>query len=84
MDKESIDILASASFESDLMHLTDLAYRDIIGHVKYVGLFDNGIKSNRKFIYEMETVKVVLERTLEKVNEKLNAMYDAHNKEDQK
>lgn len=81
MDKESIDILASASFESDLMHLTNLAYRDVIGHVKYVGLFDNGVESNRKSIYEMETVKVVLERTLEKVNEKLNSMYK---KEDQK
>lgn len=81
MDKESIDILASASFESDLMDLTNLAYRDVIGHVKYVGLFDNGIKSDRKSIYEMETVKVVLERTLEKVNEKLNSMYK---KEDQK
>ena len=81
MDKESIDILASASFESDLMHLTNLAYRDVIGHVKYVGLFDNEIKSNRKSIYEMETVKVVLERTLEKVNEKLNFLYK---KEDQK
>lgn len=81
MDKESIDILASASFESDLMHLTDLVYGDAIGRVEYVGLFDNGIESNRKSIYEMETVKVVLERTLEKVNEKLNSMYK---KEDQK
>ena len=57
------------------------AFRQLLGSCYRVR--DHGIRicAYRKEIYEMETAKVVLERTLEKVNKKLNAMYDAHAKE---
>lgn len=81
MDKVGIDILASTSFESDLLYLSSRVYDDVMGRIGSTSLFDNSLKANRKNIYEMETAKVVLERTLENVNKKLNAMYDAYNKE---
>ena len=81
MDKVSIDILASASFESDLLYLSNRVYDDVMGRISFTSLFCNGLKADHKEIYEMETAKVVLERTLEKVNKKLNAMYDAYTKE---
>lgn len=81
MDKASIEILASASFESDLIYLSNRVYNDVMGRVGAISLFTNDLKADRKEIYEMETAKIVLERTLEKVNKKLNAMYDARAKE---
>ena len=81
MDKVSIDILASASFESDLIYLSNRVYDDVMSRIGSTSLFCNGLKADRKEIYEMETAKVVLERTLEKANKKLNAMYDARAKE---
>lgn len=84
MDKVNIENLARASFESDLTFLTNRVYDDVMGRVGAINLFLNDLKSDRKEIYEMETAKVVLERTLEKVNKKLNAMYVARVKEDQK
>lgn len=81
MDKANIENLASASFESDLIYLSNRVYDDVTGRVGATSLFRNGLNADRKEIYEMETAKVVLERTLEKVNKKLNTMYDAHAKE---
>lgn len=81
MDKVSIEILAGASFESDLIYLFNRVYDDVMGRVGATSLFCNNLKADRKEIYEMETAKVVLERTLENVNKKLNAMYDTHAKE---
>lgn len=81
MDKVKVENLANASFESDLIYLSDRAYDDVTSRIDSTSLFYNGLKADRKEIYEMETAKVVLERTLEKVNKKLNAMYDAYTKE---
>lgn len=81
MDKVNIENLAGASFESDLIFLSNRVYDDVMGRVGVISLFRNGLKADRKEIYEMETAKIVLERTLEKVNKKLNAMYDARAKE---
>lgn len=77
MDKVNIENLAGASFEFDLIFLSNRVYDDVMGRVGAISLFHNGLKADRKEIYEMETAKVVLERTLEKVN----AMYDAYAKE---
>lgn len=84
MDKATVENLANASFESDLIYLSNRVYDDVMGRIGSTSLFCNGLKADRKEIYEMETAKVVLERTLEKVNKKLNAMYDARAKEGKK
>lgn len=70
MDKVKVENLANASFESDLIYLSDRFYDDVMGQISFTSLFCNGLKADRKEIYEMETAKVVLERTLEKVNKK--------------
>ena len=81
MDKVKVENLANASFESNLIFWANCAYDDVMGRIVSASLFCNGLKADCEEIYEMETAKVVLERTLEKVNKKLNAMYNAYTKE---
>lgn len=81
MDNSTFEILANASLESRVQYMSDRIFDAAVSRVENESLFNNGVKYERKKMYEMEVVKIVLERTMEIVDKKLNTMYK---KEDQK
>lgn len=81
MGEATFEILANASLESRVQYISDRIFDAAVHRVENESLFNNGVKYERKKIYEMEVVKIVLERAIEKADKKLNTMYA---KEDQK
>lgn len=81
MNESTFEILATASLESRVQHMSDRILDTAVSRVENECLFNNGVKYERKKMYEMEVAKIILERAIEKADEKLNNMYA---KEDQK
>lgn len=81
MNESTFEILANASLESKVLYMSDRIFDMTVSRVENASLFDNGVKYERKKMYEMEVAKIILERAIEKADKKLNNMYA---KEDQK